>query len=188
MLNNIAGLFSGVSAPPAPTVSYESISTITLGSAAATVTFTSIPNTYTHLQIREIGKDNRSGAGASVLYMQCNSDTASNYSQHYLSGDGSNVYAGGGSFTQIQLGDMLSGATSNANTFGAGVIDILDYANTNKYKTVRAIGGVDNNGSGAVGIYSGSWRNTAAISSITLFGFGGASLQAKSSFALYGIK
>ena len=184
--NQIAGLLTGGGVAVA--TDYESISTITVSSAVSSVTFSSIPSTYTHLQIRQIGKDNRSGAGTSVLFMQCNSDTASNYSQHYLSADGTGVYAGGGSFTQIQLGDMITGATSNASTFGAGVVDILDYANTNKYKTVRALGGADNNGSGYVGLYSGNWRNTAAITSITLFGFSGATLQPKTSFALYGIK
>jgi hypothetical protein len=185
--NAIAGLY-GVGVTPS-TTAYESISTVTVGGGGVSdVTFSSIPSTFTHLQIRFIGKDNRSGVATSVLFMQCNGDTGSTYSQHFLVGDGSTAGAGGGSFTQIQVGDMLTGGTSNASTFGAGVVDILDYANTNKYKTVRSLGGMDMNGSGYAGLYSGNWRNTAAVTSIRLFGFGAAPLQQYSQFALYGIK
>lgn len=168
--------------------SYESIATVTVGAGgSSTISFSSIPSTYTHLQLRGIAKDNRAAANPSVLYMQLNGDTGSNYSQHYLVGDGSGVYAGGGSYTQIAVGDYVTGAAANAANFGSGVVDILDYSSTNKYKTVRSIGGIEFNGSGTVGLNSGSWRNTAAITSITLFSFGGTFVQ-YSSYALYGIK
>ena len=79
------------------------------------------------------------------------------------------------------------GIHTAASTFTAGVIDILDYANTNKYKTLRTLNGGDANGSGNIQIESGSWRNTAAITSITLT-HNGSGFTQYSSFALYGIK
>ena len=73
----------------------------------------------------------------------------------------------------------------NTNVFNGGVIDILDYADTNKYKTARILCGADNNSAGEVGIFSGSWRNTAAITSIQI---NLANFTEGSKFALYGIK
>ena len=80
------------------------------------------------------------------------------------------------------------GATSSANIFGAIVIDILDYANTSKYKTARLLGGADQNGSGEVWSHSGNWRNTTAISSIKLLEAVTGNFVQYSHFALYGIK
>jgi hypothetical protein len=166
---------------------YWALNAVTLTSTASSITFTGIPQNYTHLQIRGIGKDNRASANPSVLYMQLNGDSNSNYSQHYLVGDGSAAYSGGGSYTQIAVGDMVTGAASNAANYGAGVIDVLDYANVSKFKTVRSIGGMDFNGSGTVGLYSGNWRNTTSITSLTLFSFSG-TFVAGTSYALYGVK
>jgi hypothetical protein len=74
-----------------------------------------------------------------------------------------------------------------ANVFGAGIIDILDYADTNKYKTVRALSGTDNNGSGDIILGSGLYQQTTAITSITLEA-NGVNWLTNSSFALYGIR
>jgi hypothetical protein len=117
--------------------------------------------------------------------MRFNSDTGSNYSEHGLEGSGSGTPTAFGSAntTSINIDHIMSG---NA-FYSATIVDILDYANTSKYKTARALGGVDKNGSGYVTLYSGSWRNTAAISSITLFPSAGTWTQ-YSHFALYGIK
>ena len=82
----------------------------------------------------------------------------------------------------------ITTANSGANMFGSGVIDILDYANTNKYKTVRTLSGDDKNGSGYVVFGSGLWQNTNAVSTITLTNHGATNFQQYSSFALYGIK
>jgi hypothetical protein len=74
-----------------------------------------------------------------------------------------------------------------ADAFGAGVVDILDYKDTNKYKTVRNLTGVDMNGMGELGLISGLWRNTNAITSI-LFYPPANNIAQYSHFALYGIK
>jgi hypothetical protein len=155
---------------------------ITVGAAGASnITFSNIPNTYEHLQLRCIAKGT---TGSIQVNSRFNSDTGSNYTEHDLLGDGSSVSAyGAGNITWIPLG----GVATAANTFAAYIIDILDYDNTSKYKTVRALRGFDSNGSGNVGLFSGLWRNTAAITQIDLIANTGNFTQ-YSQFALYGVK
>jgi hypothetical protein len=81
----------------------------------------------------------------------------------------------------------MPAATAGASMFSGEVIDILDYANTNKYKTTRLINGRDQNGSGFIWFNSGLWQNTNAITSLTFTAQNGNYAQ-YSSFALYGIK
>lgn len=162
--------------------SYESIATVDVGAGGvSSVTFSGIPSTYKHLQIRLIAQSNQSSTSG---VMQFNGDTASNYSNHYLSGDGSSAAAG--SLLSSFMYSNYIPSSSNTNVFGAGVIDILDYSDTNKYTTFRSLSGGDLNGSGIAALYSGSWRNTAAITSITLTR-GVGLLSQYSSFALYGV-
>jgi hypothetical protein len=119
--------------------------------------------------------------------MTFNSDTGSNYSDHYLYGNGSSAASGSGTnATKIRLWDYY-GNGGTANIYGAGLVDILDYDNTNKFKTSRNLAGYDANGSGEIFLSSGLWRNTNAITSITLTAESGNYTQ-YSSFALYGIK
>ena len=73
--------------------------------------------------------------------------------------------------------------------FGAGVTDILDYTNTNKYKTLRNFSGFDENGSGTIRLSSSANIGTsAAINSIYIYTNGGGNIDVGSQFALYGIK
>jgi ABC-type xylose transport system substrate-binding protein len=168
------------------TNSYESIQTYTLGSDAASVTFSSIPATFKHLQVRLIGRDTFYANSDTNWQVTFNGDTASNYSYHGLIGDGSSASASSGASTSFMYiaGFPTDGAT--ASVYGAGVLDILDYANTNKYKTLRELGGYDKNGAGFLGLRSGNWRSTNAISSLTITPQTG--IKQYSSFALYGIK
>jgi hypothetical protein len=160
--------------------SYESIATVTVGSGgAANVEFTSIPGTYTHLQIRFIGRS----TGAPDTKMQFNGDTTTtNYRTHTVYGDGSSSV--GASLANTAYIGYIATATS---TFGAGVVDILDYANTNKYKTTRSLAGYDANGSGFAILYSNLWMSTSAVTSIKIYPDSG-NFSQYSSFALYGIK
>ena len=188
---NYSSFLAGNPAFTVPT-SYESIATTTVGSGgSATVTFSSIPATYTHLQVRLIARSGRSDAdtGAGGLYMQLNSNFLT--SQHLLRGSGSAAvaagYSGGLSNGYIMVYVPTSNAT--ANVFGAGIIDILDYANTNKNKVIRTLSGDDLNGNGYIALSSGLWNSTNAITSITFGSTDGAGNIAQySSFALYGIK
>ena len=168
---------------PRVTNSYESIATVTVGSGgAADVTFSSIPATYTHLQIRYMTLFSVADWSGKI---QFNSDTGSNYAWHRLLANGSSVSADKGT-SQVN-GLLTIGAPSSTNTPGGGVTDILDYANTNKYKTVRDLAGTDANGNGYIHFVSALWQNTNAITSIKITPGGGIYNQ-YSSFALYGIK
>ena len=180
MLNVIAGLMAGGVA--ASTTSYESIQTVTVGSAVSSISFTSIPSTYKHLQIRAFAR----ASAQARLRMQVNGDTGNNYAVHFLMGDGATASAGAAASTN-QFG--MASSQADANIFCVNVIDLLDYANTNKYKTARILEGNDKNGSGGeVALWSGLWQNTAAISSATMYFDSSANIAQYSSFALYGIK
>jgi hypothetical protein len=163
---------------------YESISTVTVGSTPATeIIFSSIPQTYKHLQIRALVRNNRA-ASASNTYFRFNGDTASNYAFHALLGNGSTTSAYGGT-ANVQLSTDPSGSFT-ANCFAGQIYDILDYKNTNKAKTTRILLGFDGNGSGEVHIASDLWTSTSAISSIRFFPNSGEYVQ-YTTFALYGI-
>ena len=187
MLNIIAGVFSEPT-PPAPLNSYESIATVLVGSGgSSTVEFTSIPSTYKHLQVRWIARASSNGFNDSTLFIRFNSDTTTVCHNHFLIGDGSSASAGNQSNTgNINIGQTVTVAVT-ANTFAAGVIDILDYQNTNKNKTVRHLLGFDYNGGGKAGMFSGSWGSTVAIDTIRLAS-GSSQFEQHSQFALYGIK
>jgi len=185
----ILGIFASAVTGGVSTTSFESIATVTVGSGgASSIDFTSIPGTYAHLQIRGIARSNRS-SDLDTLQIRFNSDTGSNYARHYLYGDGSSASAAATtSATYANIG-LLTGGTASASYFGADTIDILDYANANKYKTVRCLGGTDRNGAGDIQFASGLWMNTNAITSITLICQAGLSnFSQYSHFALYGIK
>lgn len=172
------------------TSAFDSLGTVLVGSAGqASITFSNIPATYTHLQIRGIGRTNRATpADMDGLFIQFNGDTATNYSDHALRGDGATATtASDVNYTGMEM-YRLANLYVVSTFMGAQIVDILDYANTNKYKTVRGLGGVDNNGSGQVSLNSGNWRNTAAVSSILLKPAVGTLFTQYSSFALYGIK
>lgn len=168
--------------------SFESIATSTVGAGGvSSVSFTSIPSTYTHLQIRIIARTNRSAIGDYVAGT-FNSDTGANYSYHNLLGTGTAVAVGAGASSSFLDFERIAGNTAGSNVFGTVIVDILDYANTNKYKTTKSLGGFDSNGSGEIQLDSSSWRNTNAITSITFVPGVGTSFLQYSSFALYGIK
>ena len=180
-------LASSISGSKAVTNSYESIATTTVGSGGtANITFSSIASTWTHLQIRAFSRNSYSGgsAGTDNLFIQFNTDTASNYSAHYLSGNGASASAGAYNADVVYCVTATGGTGSQP--FSSQIIDILDYKDTNKYKTVRLLSGVDNNGSGTVGLWSGNWRSTSAITSIKIYS--NYNWLQYSHFALYGIK
>ena len=169
--------------------SYYSIATVTVGSGgSSSVDFTSIPSTYSHLQIRMIGKTNRAATNQDDLLIRLGNgslDTGSNYADHVLRGDGATASANAHtSQTRIGLDNCLG--TTTSGVFSGNVIDILDYANTNKYKTVRMLGGFDYNGGGWITLGSGLWMSTSAVDTLRLYANG--TFQQYSSFALYGIK
>jgi hypothetical protein len=171
---------------------FESIATVTAGSGGVTdFEFTSIPGTFSHLQLRIIAQSKASGTGiAANLFMRFNSDsTGANYTYHRLSGDGATAAANAGtSMGAAYVGSTLS-ASGNTSIFTTYIVDILDYANTNKYKTIRSLTGVDKNGAGVVWFGSCLWLSTSAISSIKILEDAGSSgFTQYSQVALYGIR
>jgi hypothetical protein len=164
---------------------FQSIATTVVDATAdLTITFSSIPSGYKHLQIRAIALSN---SDSQPVLLRFNSDTGANYSQHYLAGQGTVVASGGtASTSSITLAGIYARGL-NASHPWVFVIDILDYADSNKFKTVRALHGADYNGSGEINLTSGNWRNTTAVSTITL-SMAASGFNQYSSFALYGIK
>ena len=192
MIGNIAAGLYGVGVAPS-TNSYESITTVTVGSGGqASIDFTSLSaysSTYKHLQIRAIVKTAFANA-QDGLKIQMNGATGSSYNYHYVGGNGSGSgYAGaGGASAQTFMQSVSVAGATNANIFGVVVLDILDAFNTNKNKVLRAIGGVDNNGAGVVEMWSGLYLSTNATDSIKIYSFNGSNISEYSQFALYGIK
>ena len=175
-----AGLY-GTGVPPV-TNSYESIATVTVGSGGTgSISFSSIPSTFKHLQIRALVANNNVGYGALTIL---NSDTTgSNYNTHRLQGNGSAAAAGYDSVDAYPI--YYTGGSSG---YAGAVLDILDYADTNKYKTMRALGGYDTNGAGYIYLGSALWKSTAAVNSVTITAPASSLWLQYSSFALYGIK
>ena len=181
-LQSAKGFGFGSAAAGSPTA-YESIATYTTTSGGtSSISFTSIPSTYKHLQIRGIARSATVNLNTLIRF---NSDSGNNYATHYLLGNGSSSSAGAETSTSRFYVDIV---TASSTFYAASVVDILDYANTNKYKTVRTLAGQDLNGSGTVWLVSGLWQNTNAVTTVTLTLDGGNNFAQYTSFALYGIK
>ena len=156
----------------------EPIATTLVGvGGSTTITFSGIPQTYKHLQIRY------SGFVSNDAWMRFNGDTGSNYARHSLYGNGASAAAYAGP-NQTVIGFTYTASNTNP---GAAICDILDYTNASKYKTARVLNGDDQNGSGIIMLASGLWMNTAPITSITIYDDNG-SFSQYSRISLYGIK
>ena len=141
---------------------YESIATVTLSGSQQTITFSSIPQTYKHLELRSIG---RITSGSQYCTIRINNNTtASNYNYHALEGDGSTAYAFAGTsyFTPILQ------VNATANYFQPSIFSILDYTSTTKNKTLRGMLAQEYNGSGNITLISGAFYNTDAITQIDI--------------------
>ena len=175
---------SGKSGHLAPATGYYSIGTVNVGSGgASSITFSSIPSTYTHLQLRMMVRETSTSNGYD---MQFNGDTGNNYSRHYLIGTGSSALAAAVTSTSSMILADAAISTSTTGVFGASVCDVLDYTNVNKNKVIRTLGGYDNNGNGGIFFNSGLWINTSSVTSIVIIPDAGNFAQ-YSSFALYGV-
>jgi len=185
----IGSLSSGV---VAATSSYESIASFTATGGETTFNFTSIPGTYSHLQIRWIAKDTGTTAADDGIQFQLNGLAGTNYAYHRIRGNGSAATAAGlasQAFFQTPQGEPAS-STGTTSMFGAGIFDLIDYASTTKNKTVRVFSGSNvNNTSNLYGVSltSALITTTNAITSILIYA-SGSGFVANSTFALYGIK
>jgi hypothetical protein len=181
--------------PKAAFPSYESIATVTLGSSQGTISFTSIPSTFKHLQIRYIARSTNVNNFAGFIEATFNSDTTSGnyYSLHRIDGRGDGlVYASADTSVGYSRIGLIAGGSTLASGFSPGIIDILDYTSTTKNKTTKTITGLagqstdtNNDIVFASSLYFPS--TIAAISRIDL-NISGFEFAQYSSFALYGIK
>lgn len=180
------GIFSaaGAGGAPAGGAAYDLIQSSILTSDTASVTFSSIPQTYRHLQIRLVGRATASGTFRNLETVM-NSDTGSNYRWHILSGNGTSVVSENyGPSTSLPIGQIPG--TSVADAWGGAVVDYLDYSSTSKNTTVRTLHGFAGS-SRQIALQSGLWVNTAAVTQILLRSDSGNWLSG-SRFSLYGIK
>ena len=187
LLNSVVALFNAGAAAAAG--DYESIATYEVGSGgSATVQFTSIGTDWTHLQIRGIVRKAFS-TGTTAFKANFNSDTGMNYTNHQLYGNGSSAGADGNATGTYSNMPYFAIAPQQSDTaYGAFVVDILDYRNTNKYKTIRSFAGYETNSVGFINLASSLWLSTSAITSITLATYASGNIDQYSHFALYGIK
>ena len=157
---------------------FEAIQTVALTSAQSSISFTSIPQTYKHLQIRGILKwdySSNSSPDTSAVGVRFNGDSGTKYPYGTLTGAGNNANANAYASSAVTKGIggysvALNSHSTHASMFAGVIIDIPEYANTNKYKTVMNFGGFDTNGGIArVSYGSFAWADTAAITSIEVF-------------------
>jgi hypothetical protein len=172
-------------------LAFESIATINGDGSSTSLTFSSIPSTYKHLQIRTLVRNLNGAANITAVNIRFNGDTGSNYASSNLFGNGSTVSTqGNASSSSLATVYALHDGTL-ADCYAVGIIDIEDYASTSKNKTARTLTGANANTATSIGqtrLVSGSWFSTSAITSITLLEGSAVGWTTGTQFALYGIK
>jgi len=169
-----------------PAGAFELIQTVNGTGSSGIISFASIPATYQHLQIRYTAKSTSALANMNITF---NGVTSANYARHHLSGTGNAIAsASATSANNISLLNAIT-ASASADIATGGVIDILDYAISNKNRILRAMYGVAETTSGTSFMYmaSGFLDATTAVSSITLTASAN-NFATVSRFSLYGIK
>jgi hypothetical protein len=167
---------------------FESIATgtVTAGNTSSVITFSSIPSTYTHLQLRMLAR----ATASDTMYVRFNNDSgATNYDNHRMNGNGSSVGSDARiNFSALFVSSRGYGIASTADIGSAVIMDILDYTNTNKYKVTRTLSGQELNTSNSdLEFTSGSWKNTAAVNRIDI-SINSSTLAQYTHIALYGIR
>lgn len=172
--------------------SFESISTVTLSASTSSLTISSIPSTFQHLQLRCDVRATAGASGGNYANLRLNGDTGTNYTYSYIESHPTTANSVATSSTGNQdrlYGSYISNDGGNTSGYFTSMfIDIWDYANTNKPKTWQCYGGWTDRSMGRNSKMAGHWLNSgSAVSSIFLEPQG-ASWAAGSTFALYGIK
>jgi hypothetical protein len=165
----------------------EAIATTYLEADAASVTFSSIPATYEHLQVR--ASDRAAGASTGqAYYIEFNGSAGTAYSSHVIRAHTSTV--GANALTgeaYIKIYDGIHGSSTEASEYATIIVDVLDYANTNKNTTVQLMGSQSiSNTNRRVFVGSGLWDSTAAITQIKFTPSNGNMVRG-SEFTLYGL-
>lgn len=194
----VASDFSAASnsVTPLPPGAFDSIVTVTGTGSSNVITFSNIPQTYAHLQLRCFAKNTSTTQAAASYTLRINDVSASSYFTQAI-----RVYHNGTNFitdsfgaatqTNINIGYAVAGSanapTSN-NMHGISIIDFSNYSSSTVAKTLKSMGGVNlNSNDNGMWIGSGMFNNTSAITSISLTTTDG-NFTSSSTFALYGIK
>lgn len=179
----LLGIFA--SAVSVPLEAFESIASATGTGSNTSVTFSSIPSTYKHLQLRIMARSTATDNGTpDSLFIRPNNISTSSYSHHIVKGNGTSTEAAGtSSDTEIQI-DLFLSKNTDSNFKGVSIVDILDYTSTSKYKTVKSHQG---DGVSWVALSSGLFQSTDAITSLVL-SIPSNAFDSESVFSLYGIK
>jgi len=157
-----------------PTPTYTPLATVTLGSSASSVTFSSIPATYRDLIIVLDGTSSQTDSGC----VRFNGDSGNNYSTVLMGGNGSTTFS-----DSIPNSSKAFFGTKFTNRTNA-IIQVMDYSATDKHKTFLARESTAQN---EVRADCARWANTAAITSIELSHFGATNFSTGSTFSLYGV-
>ena len=173
----------------------EAIATTYLEADASLIEFTSIPQTYEHLQLRISARQAnntqtiectiRLGTGGGAV------DTGNNYYSHRIYGYGTTEGSGGGTARAYwkRIGPVVSGESVDAAQYGGGVIDILDYANANKNTTALSVGGQALGATYSwMALGSGLWDNAGAVDRIAIAGGYSSDFVRGTEVTLYGVQ
>jgi hypothetical protein len=168
----------------------EAIATVTLSSAASSITFTGIPQNYSALEIRSLLRT--TGGGPTYSYTQFNGDTNSNYWYHYFEGNGNNNTTGGhtnNAATSNPYSVVATGSEAPTNYYAPNISLIVDYASSLKYKTFTNQAAIDESTSGSsyVELNSFSWQSNSPVTSLTIVTTG-TNFAINSTVALYGVR
>ena len=192
MLNSLVGIIAS-SGGAAAGGSYESIASATGTGSSGTITFSSIPSTYVALQVRGITRNTSADTSAGGLRVRLNGSSATDYTYHRLSGDGTSVAAIGsatGGTSGMFIESSVAGGGQTASTVGAVIFDLHNYASSTQYKTARTFCGVNTNAgstSDSLALVSNLWIQTTAVTSLSFISTSG-NWTTDTVFALYGIK
>jgi hypothetical protein len=168
--------------------SFDLLETTLISTNTASVTFSSLGSysAYKHLQIRMTVRGNRNSTIGDIR-ARFNADSGSNYAFHRLLADPPSVISQANtSQTFIRFGTFV-GNNGTANVFSASVVDILDFGSSSKNTTIRSLDGFKDSSSFPIGLYSGFWNNTNAVTSIELYPESD-SFVSGTRMSLYGIK
>jgi hypothetical protein len=186
----IPGIYASSMRVGGPQGACDALASVTLSASATSIVFAGIPSGYKHLEIRALARTDRASNPQDFLQIRYNGDTSASYAYHSLYGNGSSAGGGDtGTSTANPWSAIVAGSTATTSVFGSFISTVLDYASTNKYKTLRSLSGIDNNDiNGRIYFQSNLWQNTAAITSINIAPVYGSNFVTYSSFALYGVK
>jgi hypothetical protein len=183
---------SGISGRLNVPADYFSISSaIVTSGGTSSVVFSSIPNTYSHLQLVIVGRSDRgSSAPGDAFKIQFNGDTSASYHYGEMNGNGSGSPTASKalSINNCYI-DYFPAVASTSLYQGVAIIEIIDYKNTTKHKQLQSNSGMSVQGGNMTCYFdTNTWASTSAINQITITANVGATISADSRISLYGIK